>query len=59
MKAGEGKVRSLLTKYQAHTFDGILGHLPAETQMYVPRMDATLLRREKTTLAKLPPPTKE
>jgi membrane-bound lytic murein transglycosylase D len=51
--AGEGRVGALLTRHRARTFDDIARHLPAETQMYVPKIEATLLRREKTTLAKL------
>lgn len=54
--AGEGNVRRLLDKYKARSFDGIATHLPAETQMYVPKIDATLQRREGLTLAQLQPP---
>lgn len=51
--AGEGTVRNLLTKYKTRSFDKIATHLPAETQMYVPKIEATLLRREGKTLDKL------
>ncbi|HTH47359.1 MAG TPA: lytic transglycosylase domain-containing protein [Candidatus Limnocylindria bacterium] len=51
--AGEGRVRSLMTKYKATTFDGIAPHLPAETQMYVPKINAVIQRREGKSLAKL------
>ena len=54
--AGEGRVLGLMEKRKAGTFDQIATRLPAETQMYVPKMNATLLRREGTTLDKLPPP---
>lgn len=54
--AGEGNVQRLLDKYQTRSFDGIATHLPAETQMYVPKVDATLQRREGVNLAQLPPP---
>jgi membrane-bound lytic murein transglycosylase D len=54
--AGEGHVQRLLDKYQTRSFDGIATHLPAETQMYVPKVDATLQRREGVSLAQLPPP---
>ncbi len=54
--AGEGNVRNLLTKHRARTFDQIAPHLPAETQMYVPRIDATLLRREGVGLSQLQAP---
>ena len=37
-------------------YDEIAGHLPAETQMYVPRVEAVLLEREGATLEQLPPP---
>ncbi len=44
--AGEGTVQRLLQRRNARTFDAIATHLPAETQMYVPRVEATLARRE-------------
>jgi len=53
---GEGNVRRLLEKRRARTFDAIATHLPAETQMYVPKLEATLKRREKVTLARLRAP---
>ncbi len=54
--AGEGNVQKLLTKHNAKTFDGIATHLPAETQMYVPKIDATLQKREGVSLAQLRAP---
>jgi membrane-bound lytic murein transglycosylase D len=51
--AGEGTVQDLLSRRKAHSFDGIASRLPAETQMYVPRVEATLLRREGKRLAQL------
>jgi membrane-bound lytic murein transglycosylase D len=54
--AGEGRVQALLDRYQASSFDRIGRRLPAETQMYVPRNNATLLRREGVTLAQLKVP---
>jgi membrane-bound lytic murein transglycosylase D len=51
--AGEGTVQDLLTRQKAHSYDAIASRLPAETQMYVPKVEATLLRREGLTLAKL------
>ncbi|HXI84938.1 MAG TPA: lytic transglycosylase domain-containing protein [Verrucomicrobiae bacterium] len=51
--AGEGTVSRLLTKYAAHTYDEIATRLPAETQMYVPKVEATILRREGVALEKL------
>lgn len=51
--AGEGRVRNLLSLYKTQSFDKIATHLPAETQMYVPKVNATLLRREGVTLDQL------
>jgi hypothetical protein len=44
-----------LAKLKA-TVDHIANRLPAETQMYVPKINATLFKREGTTLAKLAAP---
>ena len=54
--SGEGTVDGLLKKQKNKTFDAISTHLPAETQMYVPKIEATVLRREglKLTDLKLP-----
>jgi len=54
--AGEGRVGRLLRADNATGFTDISPKLPAETQMYVPRIDATLQHREKLTLAQLPAP---
>jgi membrane-bound lytic murein transglycosylase D len=54
--AGEGNVDKLLTRYKAHSFDSIATHLPAETQMYVPKIEAVLLRREGLKLSQLDSP---
>lgn len=51
--AGEGTVQKLLDRHKARSFDGIATHLPAETQMFVPKVEATVLRREGVALAKL------
>jgi membrane-bound lytic murein transglycosylase D len=51
--AGEGTVQDLLARCQAHTYDSIASKLPAETQMYVPKIEATLVRREGLKLADL------
>ena len=56
---GEGSVQKRLDRYKANGFDQIAPHLPAETQMYVPRVEATILRRENTGLADLRPPAKK
>jgi membrane-bound lytic murein transglycosylase D len=51
--AGEGRVGELLQKQKARTFEAIAGRLPAETQLYVPKVEATLREREGVTLAEL------
>ena len=51
--AGEGTVDKLLRHRKTRTFDAIATRLPAETQMYVPRVEATLLRREGVTIQDL------
>lgn len=54
--AGEGTVQKVLDQQKAHTFDAIATDLPAETQMYVPRIEATLARREGVKLSRLRAP---
>jgi membrane-bound lytic murein transglycosylase D len=54
--AGEGTVQKLLDRYPAGGYDAIAGHLPAETQMYVPRVEATVLQREGAKLEQLSAP---
>ncbi len=51
--AGEGRVSALLKNQKARSFDEIAGKLPAETQMFVPKVEAVLLRREGVELTKL------
>jgi membrane-bound lytic murein transglycosylase D len=51
--AGEGTLQNLLNRHKAHTFDEIATHLPAETQLYVPKVEATILRREGLKLNQL------
>ena len=51
--AGETRVSNLLDRRSAHTFDAIANDLPAETQMYVPKIEATIRKREGTDLAEL------
>jgi membrane-bound lytic murein transglycosylase D len=51
--AGEGTVQNLLTRRKAASFDAISTHLPAETQLFVPKVEATVLRREGLQLAQL------
>jgi membrane-bound lytic murein transglycosylase D len=54
--AGEGTVQKLLDRYKTSSYDAIAEHLPAETQMYVPRVEAVLLQREGAKLEQLPAP---
>lgn len=51
--SGEGTVQRLLDRNEVKTFDGIASQLPAETQMFVPKVEATLLRREGVKLDEL------
>jgi membrane-bound lytic murein transglycosylase D len=52
--AGEGRIREALVRRKARTFDGIATGLPAETQMYVPKVEAVIQRREGVSLSSLP-----
>jgi len=51
--AGEGRVANMLKKYKARTFDEIANHLPSETQMYVPKVEAIVRKREGRALSDL------
>jgi len=51
--AGPGTVSRLLKRYATTNYEGIAQHLPAETQMYVPKVEATILHREGLELEKL------
>jgi len=51
--AGEGLVSHLLEKRAARSYDEIAIDLPAETQTYVPKVEATILRREGVALQEL------
>ena len=57
--AGEGLLSRLLEKRGAHSYDEIAADLPAETQMYVPKVEATILRREGIALQNLKLPKTE
>jgi membrane-bound lytic murein transglycosylase D len=54
--AGEGTVQKLLDRYKTKSYDDIAGHLPAETQLYVPRVEAVILQREGAKLEQLSAP---
>ena len=51
---GEGRVQRLLQASGGKDLDSIATRLPAETQMYVPRIEAVLLKREGVKLTDLP-----
>jgi len=51
--AGPGRVSGLLKKHRARSFDEIARYLPAETQFYVPKVEAVILKREGRTLDQL------
>ena len=57
--AGEGLVSRLLEKRAVRSYDEIAIDLPAETQTYVPKVEATILRRERVTLQELKLPKTE
>jgi len=54
--SGEGTVQRLLNRRDARSYDDIAVLLPAETQMFVPKVEAVLLRREGVKLAALAAP---
>ena len=54
--AGETRVNNLLVQYKTRNFYTISPKLPAETQLYVPKVEATLRKRESAALATLPLP---
>ena len=51
--SGEGTVDRLLARSKTKTFDAIATRLPAETQMFVPKVEATILKRENLKLSQL------
>src|SRR5665213_2006817 len=53
---GPGTVQKLLQRYATASYARIATHLPAETQMYVPKVEATILHREGLELEKLKAP---
>jgi membrane-bound lytic murein transglycosylase D len=54
--AGPGRIDKLLKQQDARTFDAIARRLPVETQMYVPKVEATIRRREGLELQDLKTP---
>jgi membrane-bound lytic murein transglycosylase D len=55
---GAGTVQKAFDRHHAKSFESIAPHLPAETQMYVPKVEATILHREGLELEKLQAPGK-
>jgi membrane-bound lytic murein transglycosylase D len=55
--AGQGRVRRLLEKHKAATFNEISRYLPAETQLYVPKVEAVVWRRAGVKLDWLKAPS--
>lgn len=51
--AGPGRVADLMKRRRATSYDAVAPSLPAETQMYVPKFQAVLQRREKVALGAL------
>jgi membrane-bound lytic murein transglycosylase D len=54
--AGEGRVGRLLKKHNTGSYEGIVDFLPTETQLYVPKVFATVAVREGIDPLLLPPP---
>jgi membrane-bound lytic murein transglycosylase D len=50
---GDGTVQRLLQRYNTTSYEGISTHLPAETQMYVPKVEAVIQHREGVALEQL------
>jgi membrane-bound lytic murein transglycosylase D len=51
--AGETRVSEILRKDRARSFDAIAHRLPAETQMFAPKVEAVLRQREGVSLNEL------
>jgi membrane-bound lytic murein transglycosylase D len=56
---GEGSVEKLLKNYHARSYDDVANHLPAETQLFVPRVEAVILKRDGANLENLTPPRQQ
>lgn len=54
--SGEGTVQKILDQQKAKSFDAIATRLPAETQLYVPKVEAVIERREGVKFAELAAP---
>ena len=51
--AGETRVNNLLTRQKTRSYSTIAARLPAETQLYVPKVEATVRKREGVSLVSL------
>lgn len=51
--AGETRVNNLLARYKTRSYSSIATRLPAETQLYVPKIEATVRKREGLSLSAL------
>ncbi len=54
--AGEARVGDLLKKSRSRTYEAIAHRLPSETQLYVPKVEAVLRKREGVALSDLKVP---
>ena len=54
---GAQTVQKALERRHTHSYAAIAAHLPAETQLYVPKVEATILHREGAHLEDLKAPT--
>lgn len=52
---GEGRLQTLIDRHKTRSFDRLARYLPAETQLYVPKIEATIRRRERIELDRLKP----
>jgi membrane-bound lytic murein transglycosylase D len=55
--SGEGRVQRLLNQQKTKTYDSIASRLPAETQLFVPKVEAAILRREGVKVSALALPS--
>jgi membrane-bound lytic murein transglycosylase D len=51
--SGDGHVRTLMKRHSVRSYDRLAPYLPAETQLYVPKVEAVIRRREGKALAEL------
>jgi membrane-bound lytic murein transglycosylase D len=56
--AGETRVNNLLARTKSRSYSAIASRLPAETQLYVPKVEATIRKREGASLNSLALPNR-